>query len=46
MNTVVLPPGWEHQAAPAATLFDPFGLPLVWWCVAAMPHPGAGPLGR
>lgn len=36
MNTVVLPPGWEHQAAPAATLFDPFGPPLVWWCVAAL----------
>jgi len=30
VNTVVLPSGWEHQAAPAATMFDPFGTPLVW----------------
>ncbi|HEV8700855.1 MAG TPA: hypothetical protein VGV60_06245 [Candidatus Polarisedimenticolia bacterium] len=34
MNTVVLPAGWEHQAAPAATMFDRLGPPLAWWSAA------------
>jgi hypothetical protein len=36
MQTVVLASGWEHHQAPAATLLDGLGPPLLWWGVAVV----------
>jgi hypothetical protein len=36
MDRIALPSGWEHHAAPAATLLDPFGPSIAWWTVAAL----------
>src|SRR5258706_3245245 len=36
MQTVTLPAGWEHHAAPAATLFDGCGSPWILWALAAL----------
>ncbi|HYS04620.1 MAG TPA: hypothetical protein VEW47_05445 [Candidatus Dormibacteraeota bacterium] len=36
MDQVTLPPGWEHHAAPAATLFDPLGPSIAWWATGAI----------
>src|SRR5262245_22512663 len=31
MQTIVLPAGWGHHMAPAATLLDGLGSPILWW---------------
>ncbi len=36
LQTVAMPAGWEHHAAPAATLLDGLGSPLAWWGISAV----------
>ena len=36
MQTVALPPGWEHHAAPVATLLEGCGPPILWWASAVL----------
>jgi hypothetical protein len=36
VKTVLLPAGWEHHVAPAATLLDGLGPAMLWWAGAAV----------